>query len=506
MSIQKHKLWLKGFCPQRTDEEIREFCDRFGKTLHMARPRARDYVFLTYGTEEEALEAQANFVRDRFYCNFAIKNPKHDAINLSQSKVSTPDRQQSESPPNKNNKRVHFSSDVVTQQIKSTSSSTTSSQQSNRAVIGTTTPNNVATSPPKTVFRNGDKIIITHVQSAASFYAHPVSKDNERRELLEQISKLAKTIDCVQKPEKLRMALAPYKRDYYRAILKGQPNTLSDKVLVTLVDVGVSLQVPFKMMKPIPDEYTKIRITTRFSLDGIDDDANQSYGAACLESYIGEELKMKCDGEFAERLASVRLFHPNSRQSINGLLKEMQRTFNSDELIRTAAPIGKNKIIVPVDDSKLADGCNVVTFIDANNLPEFNQQWKRIQALGNRLRSYPPFKPTEVELCLVMYAGNWHRALFVEQELPCVNDNDDVCVMLIDLCKGVTINPKAIRNITIDIVHMPILAFIAALNGYDKEIDKTIVAKIIHKFKAMNTMRVKSIYENSDTGLYTIDI
>lgn len=508
MAIQKNKLWLKGFCPERSDEEIRQFCDRYGKTIHMARPRARDYVFLTYSNDDDALEAQANFIRDRMFCNFATRrtNPIDSSVDSSPPAV---DRQQSQSPPsptspsspNKEKKRVHFPANVVTQQV----SSKPSNQQSKQA--GDNTPNLKVLSikPSKTVFRNGEKIIITHVQSVNSFYAHPVAKDKERHEFIEQLSKEAKTIECVKCLGKLRMGLVPYNRGYYRAILKGEPNSLNDTVLVTLVDVGLSLAIPFDKIKPVPEQYTKIRITTRFTLDGTNDDSNQSYGARCLESYIGTELKMKCDGEFAERQSTVQLINPNTRENINNLLKQMQRTFDNDELIRNPATIGNNQTLITLDDSKLADGFNLITFIQSNDLPTFNQQSKQIQAVGNEVNIYPPYEPKEDDLCLVMYAGSWHRALFAEQTTPCAEDgNDVVCALLIDLWKGVSINSKAIRNITVDLVRMPIVSFVGEIKGYGEKIDKN--ADFIHKFKKMNTIRLKSVGEKSDRGFYQIEI
>lgn len=506
MSIQKQKLWLRGFCPERSDEEIRDFCNKFGKALHIARPRARDYVFLTYATEDDALQAQANFIRERYCCKFAKLNPKHDELphKSAFNATSSSDRQQSESPPafspSQDKKRVHFSNNVCTQQMPSTP---LSGQQSTHKVNGRTNLNGVSIASKKTIFRNGEAIIITHVQNAKSFYAHPVSKDNERRQLLDEIFNKAKTIDCVKKPEKMRMVLAPYERHYYRAILKGEATTLNDMVVVTLVDVGVSVNVPYEKLKPIPEKYTKIRITTRFNLDDINAASAQSYGVACLQSYVGMKLEMKCDGEFAESLSNVQLINPDTKQSINNVLKYMDRRFSSDEMTRTTAPIGPNKMVIPVDISAFAAGFNQVTFIDAKNLPQFDQQSKQLQTFGDEMKSYPPFEPKETELCLAMVAGKWYRAIFVESN---VNDSDDVSLLLVDLCKGVTVKSKAIRNITIDMVHMPILAFLGTLKDYDETIDRATVAKLIHKFKPMTTMHTKTIAENTEMGLYTIEM
>lgn len=88
-----------------------------------------------------------------------------------------------------------------------------------------------------------------------------------------------------------------------------------------------------------------IRITRRFILDGVDDDSVQSYGAKCLQSYIGMELQIKFDGEFVERLSSVQLINQNTKQNINDLLNEMRRSINADQLIRIPEPVGQNKML-----------------------------------------------------------------------------------------------------------------------------------------------------------------
>lgn len=522
MAIQKNKLWLKGFSPERSDDDIRRFCDQFGKCVHMARPKNRDYIFLTYCTEEDALQAQAKFVKNRFNCNFAYipkalddtgststSSPSNSLPSNSNSSLSAPlsDPEPSTSPQttssNKDQRRVHFSNDVVA--IQRTPPPTASTQQANQVTNGAANPNDVSATPPppKTVFRNGEKIIITYVQSASSFYAHSVSKDKERHELIKKISRLAKGVDCVKVPPKF-MALAPYKNGYYRAIIKGQANS-DDLVLVTLVDIGISLDVPFDQLKPIPNEYTQIKITNRFILDGVDDDSNQSYGAKCLHSFVGVELTMECDGEFAQRLTSVRLIHPDTKQNINDLVKQMQRSFNEDELIRIPAPLGKNQKLCTVDESKLASGFNLITLVDPKDLSEFLEQNKRIQAVGNELKIYPSYEPKDGELCLVMCSGQWHRAIFIEQSTSS-DDGDDICVLLIDLLKGVFINSKSIRNVTIELVHMPILSFLANIKGFDQTIDKAKVANFSQKFKMMAMISVKSICESSDAAIYTIEI
>lgn len=516
MPIQKNKLWLKGIFPERCDADIRRFCDQFGKTIHMTRPKNRDYVFLTYCTEEEALEAQAKFIRNRYHCNFAtIPNTSYEtnsSLPHSLPSDSEPSTSSQTTSPNKDQRRVHFSSDVVAMQRAPPPQippPPSSDRKSNQVTNGAANSNDVSnTPPPKTVFRNGEKIIITYVQSASSFYAHSVSNHNERHELLRKVSRLAKGIDCVKVLPKF-MALAPHKNGYYRAIIKGEPNS-SDFVLVTLVDVGISLDVPFDKLKPIPNEYTMVKYTNRFILDDVDNDSNQSYGAKYLESFIGKEVTMECDGVFAQRLTRVRLINPDTKQNINELIKQMQRSFNEDDLIRIPAPLGKNQRLITVDGSKLASGFNLITLVDAKDLPEFLKQTERIQAVGNELKIFPSYMPKEGELCLVIHSGQWHRAVFIEQQSRSSDDggddDGDVCVMLIDLCKGVLINSKSIRKISIELVHMPILPFLADIKGFDETIDKVKIADFSRKFKPMNMTSVKSVCESSDTAIYTIEI
>lgn len=522
MSLQKNKLWLKGFCLDRSDEEIRQFCSKYGKVVHISRPRSRDYVFLAYNTEDEAFEAQQNFAKDRIFCSYANtpkklnvtdttsnsspSNPSNSnsSTHSSSPTSSSPDQKSLISPEKspKYKRRVHFSTSLLTQQ---TLPSTSENQQSNQVVNGTTRSKDVTITPTKTVFRNGEKIIITYVQSASSFYAHPVSTDKERHELIKKMSQLAKTLDCMTEPQNLSMALAPFNRDYYRAMIKSQANSVNDLVLVTLVDIGSSFDVPFDKLKPIPNEYTNIRITKRFILAGVTDDSNQSYGAQCLESYIGNELTMKCDDESAGRLARVQIINPETKQNINDLIKEMQHSFNTNKLIRIPAPMGGNQTLITIDETKLASGFNLITFIDAKDLPEFNKHTERIQAIGNDIKLYPSYTPKKEELCLVNYNRNWHRAVFVERFTNSNND-DDCCVLLIDLCKAIPINPRFIRHTTTELVHMPILTFVAVIKGFGQNIRKTEVSDFMHKFKPMTDIVVTSLGESSENGIYTIDI
>lgn len=518
MEIQKNKLWLKGFFPERTDDDIRRFCENFGKCLHMTRPWNRDYIFLTFASEEEALAAQANFVRLKYDCRYArLPRKSYDSgsatnssptISDSSASPATTEPEPSTSSrtpsPNKDKRRVRFSTDVET-----TAQPPPPQAASGQRANGKAKVNGVAAQPPqKTVFQNGEKIIITYVQSASSFYAHSLSKNEERHELIRKIYKVAERTDFVKEPPKF-MALAPYGKGYYRAIVKGRPNDVHDTVVVTLVDIGVSLQVPCDKLKPIPDEYTKIKISNRFILNGVDDDTNESYGAKCLGSYIGKELIMECDDVLIGRLSSVRLIYPDPKLNINERIKEMQRTFNEEELIRVPAPLGVNQKLITVEESKLASGCNLITLIEASNLSESRAQIKRIQDVGNELKDFPAYTPKEGELCLVLYSGQWNRAVFIETSSSsndAKGDSDDTCVLLIDLSKGVLTNSKSIRNITAELAHMPILPFTVAINGYDQTIDETKVANLLQKFKPMTVTNVKSIRESSDAAIYTIDI
>lgn len=523
MAVQKNKLWLKGIFPERSDDEIRRFCDQYGKSVHMARPTHRDYIFLTYLTEEEALQAQAKFIQSRYVCRFAkLPRTSYDSDTTSNSSptnsaASTDPESSTTTSPGRNARRVRFSPDVVT-----TSPPTSSSQQSN----GTARSNAMSTPaqpPPKIVFRNNDKIIISYVQSASTFYAHQVSKDKQRHELIRKISQLAKRIDCVKEPPKF-MALAPYQQGYYRAIIKSPASDVHASVLVTLVDIGISFDVRCDELKPIPSEYMAIKISNRFILDGVDDEPRESYAAKCLRVYICKELIMKCDDESVGRLSSVRLIDPDTNQCINDQIKEMQQSFDEEVLVHVPAPLGRNKQLITVDESNLADGENIITLLDANNLPEFMEQKKCIQAVGNAVDKFPPYMPKEGEVCLVLYSGQWNRAVLIKSTSSKVadveseaegatasaaaadTDGDDTLVMLMDLCKGVIIKSKYIRHITNELVHMSILPFAAEINGYDQPIDKAKVADLLQKFKPMTMTSVKLICESSDSKMCTIDI
>lgn len=476
---QPNKLWIDGFCRTQPDDNIQKFCEKFGTFIHMYRPRNGNYVFLTYESAEEATVAMKKFKSERFTCRYATKKPalsetsstleptgQLDSSNASSSQVSP--------------RRVHFSGDSASRS------------------------SNSAPAPGGTVYRNGDKIIITHVRDEHLFYARPVSRDQEYEEMLKTISQLAKKMGPFRGvPNQKMVLMTPFKNDYYRGLVLDEAKSADESVTVRLVDIGLTIEIPIRELKPMPREYIHVRITYPFQLEGVEDASIDSYAAKCLQSYTGKRLLLDFDGEIAEPRSQVRLIDPLTKRNINELIKGMNRSFVAEEMIRNPAPIGNNRKLITVDESKLRDGFNIITFIDSKDSSDFKKQNDQIQAVGHELEDYPPFKPKkEADLCLVKYQGLWHRGIFVDR-----NENTRlIVVLLIDIGKAVEVDSKDIRNIIEELVRVPVFSFIAAINSYPKEISNAKVGNIIHKFKANDLICIESICEGFDKGIYLIDI
>lgn len=515
--FEKDKLWVTGFVRSIADEELEKFCNKYGNAIYMYRPINKESVFLTYRNEEDAAKALDNFRRNRVHSNYAHKivaskkmgsrfnSPNKISKNGAAGSTNSESLNSSTVESRENNRRVlHFSDEQPSNQH-------ASNHQSNRTLGNKikqdensqpSNSNSVTFAPFNVVFRNGDDVIITHVKNASTVYLRPVSRDREYVELVKTISKLAKSSKPLSEIPQRVMVLAPYKGNYYRALINDTRKIPHGSDLeVLLVDIGITTNVAVHLLRTIPEEYTKIKITYSFIMRGLEEHDNNSHVTDCLMSYVGAKLQLECDGSAAQPRSHVKLIDPRTMQNINEFIKQATLTFNINDLTRQSASIGRNQALMVVDESKLKNGWNLLTFIDKKDSSEFYKQRNRIQTVGNNLQQFPPYLPMVEQLCLVNFEKYWSRGIFVK-------NHDDGCkaeVLLIDIGKSVEIEKINIRNITKELAQMPIISFIGTLKSFNKTIPDAKLDAIIEKFKMNEVICVKSISESAEIGIYSIE-
>lgn len=495
----KDKLFVRGFAADRSDEDIRLFCEKFGKFIHFYRKAA--IVLLTYQTDEEASEAREKFLKSKIPCYFA-RNQQKAANSVTES----------------DERRVQFSPNA-------SSSEPASSHQSRREPLSQQSPSQESScEPPPSIHRliesaenvswtetipsNGEKVIITHVEDLFSFYVRPVSKEAEYQDLLKFMSKMAINAKLYDLSSENRMALAKHNGKYYRAlIIPSSQGTKQEFVAVRLVDIGLWSEVPVAELRILPEEYTMIRITYKFQLADIEAEVDHSYALECFKTYVGIILQMKIHNENAgasqSKLKYVQLYDPDIKRGVNDLVKQMTRSFDINNLIQKTITIGDDQKLVTIDESKLKEGFNLVTLTEQKYFKELNKQRDLIQKVGNQIKNYPSYLPTEDELCLVQFDHNWHRGVFQNP----TDSGTTLLILLVDIGKAVQIDLKYVRHITNELVELPIVSFMASLRGFTNKIDKSNVDGIIHKFSSMNTVRVKSVeIDNTKNGMYMIQV
>lgn len=509
--FEKDKLWVTGFARNISDAELESFCNKYGSAIHMHRPMDKSTVFLTYLNEEVAAKALENFRSHRIHSNYARKIGAHRNTSNNNSENGAAGSSNSQSSHVSAEKRSDNGSRRVLQLVdEQLSNQHTSNRQSNSTSENEVQKNDnnsisARVGPFNANFRNGDEVIITHVKTASMVYVRPVSRDHEFLELVKTVSKLAKTSKpLAQLPHRGMLVLAPYKGIYYRGLITNDTSKITDRseVMVLLVDSGRTTNVSVSLLRTIPEEYTKIAITRSFQLRGLEGHENNSYVMDCLMSYVGTILQLGCDEITNSPRTKVSLFDPRTKQSINELIRQAGLTFSVNKLTRKSAPIGRKQTLMVVDESKLRNGWNLLTFIDEKDSYQFNKQRHRIQAIGNELEKFPPYLPNKEELCLVKFDEFWCRGIFVEKEL----EMGDAIVLLIDIGKSIEIEEKCLRNITEELVRMPVMSFIGTLKGFNKTIPDAKVNAIIHKFKRNEAICVRSICESAEIGIYMIDM
>lgn len=475
--IEKNKLWVTGMSPDRSDAEIRSYCEEFGPLIHMTRTKNKTDVFLTYLNDKEAAEALIKIQNNRIRANYAYNKQRSRSDSLNSSYSST-NNQNGNSPSSSNqpsnNRRVHFSNG-------NSSERTISNVPVSNGVNATTSPvpvqseceqNSVGVAM-KTMFKNGDEIVMTHVTNDFKFYAHLKSQDDDYHDLIATVSKLAKDADELTKfPCRGSFVFAQHNGEFWRALVQSDIKAESDPVSVELIDIGLTLHVPFHKLREIFEEFTsiEIKLTHSFLLHDVDSNGAQYlYAAKYFRSMIGSTLRLQSNKRIVEPNSKVTLIDPRTKRNINLTIKQCMAKFTIQALIRRPIPCGKNQSLILVDDSKLKDGFNSITFIHQKDKSEYRNQIAQIQMVGKIFGDmYPPFTPSVDEVCLVWYDEHWHRGVLGSFSNI---DQTKAVIYLIDLQIGIDVELKYVRKINEDLAKLPILTFSASAEGFESCID-----------------------------------
>lgn len=459
---QKYKLWVTGMSENRTDAEVRAFCDQFGPIIHMARAKNQVDIFLTYSNDEVAAEALLQFRKAGIRANYAIdRNSKLNSSQSSSSSLNRNEQRSSRGPPQQppvNQRRVQFLN--VSSSESSISNDTSGMHQSDESSDSIHV---------ETEFRNGDNIFITHVTDDLRFYAHLQSQDHDYVDLIKTVSKLAKDAEKLNEiPRRGSFVFAQHNGDFWRALVKSDIKNMNDMVGVKLIDTGKTVEVPFNQLRQIFDELANsmIKLTYSFRLKDVTDGAQNIYAAKYFKTFVGSLLKIQSDKEVVVPKSKITLVSPYTKQNINQSIQECMKTFTVDDLHKKSAPIGTEQNLILVDDSKLFDGDNLITFIDKRDQQELAAQMEQIKSVAKIYEKYPPYTPSVDELCLVKYEEHWHRGV-----LDSIIDMNYGIVYLVDLQKSIEIDLNDVRKINEDLVKLPIISFTGMVDGFQSKID-----------------------------------
>lgn len=442
------RLCIPGFSKDAPDNEIEEYCKRFGNFIQFFRTKAKTHVFLTYITPEEAEQAKKNLEKEQLLVQYAFDKKG-----------------------------------VYTKPLNSSSPS----PRIRRAI-----------------FKNGDKVILVRVLDDFRFYVRKDRVDREYNEFIENVMQQGKNAESIRElPKRASFVLAPHNGDYCRALVLNDVRSASDEVMLKLVDYGLSAQIPFQQLKIAPKEIDNVKFLCRFVLDGID--PSSSFALDFFKSFIGSTLEMETECEEPTSDASITLIDPDSKLNINSLIKQMTQSscVDSYSVGEERVPIGNDKDLIVVDNTKLSSGYNLITFVDERYSLIFNKQRNLIQTIGKLLEKFPPHLPTEEdEKIVVMHANYWYRGTFIDKP----DGADYATVILVDISKGVCIKLKDIRKCPAIIFEMPILSFTAEVDGFTSKIHKETVNALFPKFPIHENVRVKSLWKNADKVDYSIRI
>lgn len=487
MDIDKCALFVNGFTSEQTDDEIKEIGMAFGHFNKMRRPERKTFAFFTYKTELEAAKAKHLFEKSQIKCGYAIL------------RNDDPRRRS-----NKNNPKTSVGVNLNgNDQSSDSKSSDNQNGNINEQSNGIKSNNN--DNGNQKLFKNGQKIVITHVVNQFCFYAvsaEPIEHYKEYCEFMKMISSLGEhTAKFDSLPRKQSFALVPFKGKYYRALITENAKPQDEYVPVFFCDIGWKTDIAIEQLNRISSIYNGVRWVFQFFLKNVNRGAYNPGAINHLESFINKEVEIQNVGRNGNEI-QVELIDPKSKNSINVAMKQFCTKFSVDDLKMREVDVGCNKDVLVVDNSLLKQGDNLIAFVDGKHSLEFKMQRELIQAYGKEIDEEQKFAPESDDLCLVKIMGFWYRAAFIEYV------RSKAKVYLIDHFRAEYVNVEDIRNISKEYVEMPIISFAASIKDYKPKIRRGVdIITLIDKIKESNAVRVKSIDRSStEKPIYIVEL
>lgn len=489
MDVDKCVLFVNGFTSEQTDDEIKEFGMTFGRFNIMRRPEKKRYAFFTYKTESEAAKAKDLFEKNNFRCGYGnIRN------------------NDSKRRPNNNNSKTSVGVNLNgNDQSSDSKSSDNRNGNINEQSNGIQSNNMDNGNRNQKLFKDGQKIIITHVVNQYCFYAvsaEPIEDYHEYCEFMKMISSLGeRTMKFDRVPKKHSFALVPLKGKYYRALITENAKPQDEYVPVFFCDIGWKTDIAIEQLNRISDIYNGVRWVFQFFLKDVNRGAHNPDAINHLETFINKEVEIQNVGKNGNE-TQVELIDPKSNNSINVAMKQFCTKFSVDDLKMREVDVGCNKDILVVDNTLLKQGDNLIAFVDGKHSLEFKKQRELIQAYGKEIDEDQKFAPESDDLCLVKIVGFWYRAAFIEYV------RNKAKVYLIDHFRAEYVDVEDIRNISKEYVEMPIISFVASVKDYKPKIRRGVdIITLIDKIKESNAVRVKSIDRSStEKPIYTVEL
>lgn len=465
--LQMNRIFVTGFGPKQSSKEIREYCEESGKEPIIYMSRLNDQsVFLTYINDEMAARARTNLKLNFVKCDYA-RIRKNSAAAMIRSGLR---------PPSAASSAVPSSMDLGPR-----------------------------TEPLDIKFRNGDSIRIIAVDNLFKFHAIPSRNYNAYKKHLKTISEYAAEMETLDgKPlKKGNMVAAPYNKEYYRALIMEDVCESDQFAKIFFVDIAKKAQIPPPKLKKVPNAFKATKLISLFYLKGIDKTEKCEYALRCFQTFVDTEWTMESDGESdIEPRSDVML--SNSKQivaTLNVFIQKLMQYSYEESLTIKPPPTGPNRTIQAIDTSNLEFNENFISFIDTENLNEFNEIRDVIHRLGKRIEQFPAYSPRPNEICIVRIDSLWHRAVPMDDD----SKNDKALVRLIDYWKIVHVDPQDIRKINERGAKLPIITYTGAIEGYGETIDSPEVDKIRNKFKEDADVQVTEV-ECTDDVFYLIKI
>lgn len=310
--------------------------------------------------------------------------------------------------------------------------------------------------------------------------------------------KAAMKADKLIDPEKHDLVLAPFEKDYYRAIVLS---SLENEVKVAFIDYGNVVGVPKSDIKILPNELTQyrrhaMRVMLKFSCDIDEDDSALLLDQ--LSRWIYHEFKVNSDnnGEIFKDNSITLLFPGETVKSLNETLEAatIKNRFMYDMVTKRQFNVENVKVFLthvdPVDHTKLS--CVLM-----NEFDNWRQEIKYISQMGsNVFINAPVYKPRINELCFV-FMEKENRNLWFRAQAVSWNGNN-LTARLIDIGSMEKIKSTNVRKLSAD--------FLNDVNVFDCIVNRPIhdVTKLAELARA-KANRISILIRDSEYPIHQIE-